>query len=82
MKKHLQNLNLNYLSAVFLASLFGSLSVTALLQWLTTPGQPVSVLARTAITLAAIILFAAIVWTTFYIVVPEYRPALRRLLRK
>jgi hypothetical protein len=82
MKKQFQNLNLNYLSAIFLASMFGSLSMTIFLQNVTESGQPVSLIARIVITFAAIVIFAAVVWTTFYVVVPEYRPTLRRLIRK
>lgn len=82
MKKQFQNLNLNYLSAIFLASLFGTLSLTVLLQNVTEPGEPVSLMARIVITFVAIVIFATVVWTTFYIVVPEYRPMLRRLLHK
>lgn len=82
MKKQFQNVNLNYLSAVFLSSMLGSLSVTALMQQLTEPGESLSFIARAGITLIAIVLFAAVVGTTFYIVVPEFRPILRRLFRK
>ena len=81
MKKQFQQLNLNHLVAVFLASMFGSLSLTALLQYATEPGAPLALDLRIALTVAGIVLYAAVVWLTFYLIVPEYRPALLRIMR-
>lgn len=81
MKKLFQNLNLNQLAAVFLASLLGSLSLTALIHFATEPGVPLALEARIALTLVGIAVYAAVVWLTFYVMVPEARPALRRIGR-
>lgn len=81
MKRLLQNVNLNQLAAVFLASMLGSLSLTALLHFSTEPGMPLALEARIALTLAGIVVYAAVVWLTFYVMVPEARPALRRIGR-
>ena len=80
MKKQLQQLNLNHLLAVFLASMFGSLSLTALLQYATQPGTMLALDVRIALTLVGIAIYAAVVWLTFYLLVPEYRPALLRIV--
>lgn len=80
MKKLLENLNYNLLIGVFLASMLGSLSLTALLQYAIEPGVPLTIEARIALTLAGLAIYAAVVCITFYVTVPEYRPALRRIL--
>lgn len=80
MKKYFKNLNVNHLTAVFLASMFGSLSLTALLNSAIEPGAALPIDARIALTLMAVVTYAAIVWLTFYLIVPEYRPALRRII--
>lgn len=80
MKKLLQNLNFNHLLGVFLASMFGSLCLTGMLQFATEPGVALALETRIALTLAGIAVYAAVVWITFYVTVPEYRPALRRIL--
>jgi hypothetical protein len=80
MRKYLQNLNVNHLAAVFLASMLGSLSLTALLNSATEPGAPLALETRIALTLVAVLVYATIVWLTFYLIVPEYRPALRRII--
>lgn len=80
MKKLLQNLNFNQLLGVFLASMFGSVSLTALLQYAIEPGAPLTLDARIALTIVGIVVYAAVVWITFYVTVPEYRPALRRII--
>jgi len=80
MKKQLKELNLNQLAAVFLASMMGSLCLTALMQYAIAPGLPLALDERIALTLAGILVYTAIVGLTFYIMVPEYRPALRRIV--
>lgn len=80
MKKQLQQLNLNHLVAVFLASMFGSLSLTALLQYAIEPGTALALDVRIALTLVGMAVYAAVVWLTFYLLVPEYRPALLRIV--
>ena len=82
MKKHLESINVNHLCAVFVASMLGSLSLTALLQYATKPGVPLTLDARIGLTLAGVIVYAAVVWLTFYLIVPEYRSALRRIVGK
>ncbi len=81
MKKQLKQFNLNHLTAVFLASMFGSLSLTSLLTYSTEPGAPLPLDERIALTLIAIVVYATIVWFTFYLLIPEYRPALLRIVR-
>lgn len=80
MKKLLQDLDIHYLGAVFLASMLGSVSLTTLLQFSTEPGAPLALEARIALTLAGIVLYAVVVWLTFYVMVPDARPALRRIV--
>lgn len=80
MKKLLQDLDLHYLGAVFLASMLGSVSLTTLLQFSTEPGAPLTLEARIALTLAGLVLYAVVVWLTFYVMVPDARPALRRII--
>ena len=82
MKEKIQNLNMNHLAAVFLASMLGSLCITTMLHLATQPGVPLSVSARVLLTAVGVILYAVIVWSTFYFIVPEYRPALRSIVRK
>ena len=82
MKMKLDNLNVNHLLAVFLASMLGSLCLTIVLHGATKPGEPLPVLARLLVTLAGVLVYAVIVWCTFYFVVPEYRPALRNIVRR
>lgn len=82
MKKQLQDLNLQYLGAIFLASMLGSLSLTALLQLAVEPGVPLALEARIALTLAGLVVYAAVLWLTFYIMIPDARPALRRIGRR
>ncbi len=80
MKKLLENLNFNQLIGVFLASMFGSLCLTGLLQYAVEPGAPLTLDARIALTIVGVVVYAAVVWITFYVTVPEYRPALRRII--
>lgn len=80
MKKLMEKLNFNHLLGVFLASMFGSLCLTGLLQHAVEPGVPVALETRIALTLVGIAVYAAVVWITFYVTVPEYRPALRRII--
>ena len=82
MREKLQKLNLHHLCAVFLASMLGSLSLTALVYVATEPGAPLAAEARVALTLAGVAVYAAVVWLTFYVMLPEARPALRRIGRQ
>ena len=61
--------------------MFGSLVLTLMVKLAIEPGAPVSLGDRVLFTAEAIIIYASIVWTTFYVVVPQYRPALLRLVR-
>lgn len=67
------------LIAIFLASMFGSLVLTLLLTHAVEPGVPLPLLERVLLTAAAVLAYAMVVWLTFYIVVPQWRPALRSL---
>ena len=67
------------LIAVFLASLLGSLVLTLLMSHAVEPGVPLSLLERLLLTAGGVLAYAMIVWLTFYIVVPQWRPALRSL---
>jgi hypothetical protein len=69
-----------YIVAIFLASMFGSLILTLLMSHAVEPGVPLPLLPRVLLTAAAIIIYAVVVWLTFYIVVPQWRPALRGLV--
>jgi hypothetical protein len=81
LKKQLQSLKVDQLTAVFLASMFGSLMLTVMLNSAIEPGAPLPLLSRVLLTAAAVIVYASIVWTTFYFVVPKYRPALLRIVQ-
>ena len=67
------------LIAIFLASMFGSLVLTLLMGHAVQPGVPLPLLERLLLTAAGVFAYAMIVWLTFYIVVPQWRPALRSL---
>jgi len=67
------------LIAVFLASLLGSLVLTLLMSHAVEPGVPLYLLERLLLTAGGVLAYAMIVWLTFYIVVPQWRPALRSL---
>lgn len=82
LRKQFQNLKVDQLTAVFLASMFGSLVLTLMVRWAIEPGAPVSLLSRLLFTVEAIIIYGSIVWTTFYVVVPKYRPALLRIVQR
>jgi hypothetical protein len=79
--KRLHNLHVEYLVAVFLASMFGSLILTLLMSHAVEPGVPLPLLPRVLLTAAAMVIYAMVVWLTFYIVVPQWRPALRNLVK-
>lgn len=81
LKKQLQNLQLDQLTAIFVASMLGSLLLTVMLRSTVEPGVPVPVLVRIAVTLVAIVVYASIVWTTFFFLMPRYRPALLRIVQ-
>lgn len=82
MKKLLQQLDFRFLSAVFLASAFSSMTLTAFLNVATQPGEALTLSARILLTAAGVALYAIVVWLTFYLVLPDYRPALRRILAR
>lgn len=74
-----RNLHLEQVAAIFLASMFGSLTLTLLMSETVQPGVPLPLLPRVLLTAAAVVIYAMIVWLTFYIVVPQWRPALRSI---
>ncbi len=80
MKKPFRKINLNQLAAVFLASMFGSISLTAMMQHANEPGAQLALDVRIGLTFVGIVVYAAIVWLTFFLLVPEYRPALLRII--
>jgi hypothetical protein len=80
-KKQLQSLKFDQLTAVFLASMFGSLMLSVMLNSAIEPGVPLPLSSRVLLTAAAIIVYASVVWTTFYFLVPKYRPALLRIVQ-
>lgn len=82
MKKQLQQLDFRFLTAVFLASTFGSMSLTGFLTYATQPGAALTLSMRILLTIAGIVLYAVVLWLTFYLVLPEYRPALRHILSR
>lgn len=81
LKKQLQNLQLDQLAAIFVASLLGSLLLTVMLRSTVEPGVPMPLLARILVTVAAVVVYASIVWTTFFFLMPKYRPALLRIVQ-
>jgi hypothetical protein len=80
-KKKLQNLQLGQLTAIFLASMLGSLLLTVMLRSTVEPGVPVALPVRILVTVTAIVVYASIVWTTFFFLLPRYRPALLRIVQ-
>ena len=70
----------NRLLASFLASLFGSVGTTAFLLWVTSDLREAVLLDRLILTFIGIFVYGSIVWVTFYIVYPESRPALKRII--
>jgi hypothetical protein len=79
--KKLRDLQLNHLLGVFLASMFGSITLSALFNYAVEPGMPLALLPRIALTAAAMVIYAAVAWLTFYLVVPDSRTALLNLVR-
>lgn len=75
----LHSLHLDQYAAIFLASMFGSLTLSLLMEYTVQPGVPLPLLPRILLTAGAIVIYAMIVWLTFYIVVPQWRPALRNI---
>lgn len=78
----LHSLHLDQYAAIFLASMFGSLTLTLLMGEVVRAGVPLPLLARVLLTVGAIVIYAMVVWLTFYIVVPQWRPVLRNLFNR
>lgn len=81
LKKQFKNLKTDQLVAIFLASMFGSLLLTVMLTSAVEPGMPLPWWSRLLVTGAAVVVYASIVWTTFFFLVPKYRPALLRIVQ-
>ena len=74
-------MQLDQLAAIFIASMLGSLLLTVMLRSTVEPGIPMPLVARILVTVTAIVVYASIVWTTFFFLMPRYRPALLRIVQ-
>ena len=67
------------LLTVLVASSLGTFSTTAFLDWRITALQAGTWQVRLALTVGAGLIYALIVWASFYVLMPEQRPALKRI---
>lgn len=71
------------LLAVLVASALGTISTTAFLDWRVATLQAGAWQVRLALTVAATMIYALVyalvVWVSFYMLTPDHRPALKRI---
>ncbi|HZD11623.1 MAG TPA: hypothetical protein VE553_09805 [Candidatus Binatia bacterium] len=65
--------------AVLVASALGAVLTTAFLDWRVAYLQEGTWQVRLALTVGAVMIYVIVVWTSFYVLMPGHRPALKRI---